>query len=248
MRLFAVRVPLVLALSWAGTVPAQAQGFAFVPEQVSLSDTLGAEIVFNASCTNLTEIPLTLMFIRTMNALPEQWQSSMCLDVCYQSTQDTVITTPEYGSSPLQPGEVRPFSLHVYPAVSPGTGYIRILVLDRRNMSDSAAILFTATALPTGVEDRSELARAFHLEQNYPNPFNGGTEIRYRIKDIGYGEVVTLKVFDVLGREVAVLVDEPQPPGEHTMKFEAGELPSGVYLYRLGIGSQEVTKELVILR
>jgi hypothetical protein len=253
MNVWIRTVMLAALLFAAGAV--HGQTFSFVPAEIALSDTPGAEIVFDASCTNLTQTPQTLMFVRSVNLLPGLWESSMCMDVCYPSTVDTFVTTGEYGSSPLQPGEVRAFSLHVYALGSTGTGYVRILVLNTRAPEDSIGVLFTATALPTDVGGDAEPVRSFHLGQNYPNPFNGSTTIRYRVERTGHGSqgtrdggMVTLKVYDLLGREVAVLVNEPQLPGEYTVQFEAGGIPSGVYFCRLESGRQYETRRLIVLR
>jgi hypothetical protein len=91
-------------------------------------------------------------------------------------------------------------------------------------------------------EDRS---LTFHLEQNFPNPFNPSTTIEY---DIPSRTQVSLKVYNVIGQEVTVLVDEEQPAGHKSVQFDASALPSGVYLYRLAAGEFTETKKLVVLR
>ena len=91
------------------------------------------------------------------------------------------------------------------------------------------------TQLVTGVEGGISgfIPGGFQLRQNYPNPFNGETKIGYRIQERGDNTPVTLKVYDVLGRVVATLVDGPVSAGEHTVHFDATGLASGVYIYRL---------------
>jgi hypothetical protein len=92
----------------------------------------------------------------------------------------------------------------------------------------------------------NELVPEFiRLFQNYPNPFNPSTRIEYQLPR---KEFVTLKVYDVLGREVAVLVNEVQSPGTHSVEFSATGLASGVYFYRLESGGFVETKRLVLLR
>lgn len=86
---------------------------------------------------------------------------------------------------------------------------------------------------------------AVDLAQNYPNPFNPSTRIEYQLP---LKEFVSLKVFDVLGREVAVLVNEVQSPGTHVAEFSGAGLASGVYFYRLESGGFVETKRLVLLR
>ncbi len=85
----------------------------------------------------------------------------------------------------------------------------------------------------------------FGLSQNFPNPFNPGTNIRFMIPRAAF---VSLKVFDVLGREVRTLVNEEMRPGNHEATFDATGLASGVYLYQLHSGSFKETKRLILLR
>ena len=91
----------------------------------------------------------------------------------------------------------------------------------------------------------AELPSSCKLSQNYPNPFNPTTQIRYRISDIGY---LKLSVFDILGREVAVLVNEKKAPGSYEVKFDGSNLASGVYLYRLKAGSFVETRRLCLIK
>ncbi len=83
------------------------------------------------------------------------------------------------------------------------------------------------------------------LHQNYPNPFNPSTIIEY---SLSRREHVVLKIFDDLGRQVEVLVDEWQGPGTHTCRFVGSNLPSGAYFYRLEAGSVSETRKLMLLR
>jgi hypothetical protein len=83
------------------------------------------------------------------------------------------------------------------------------------------------------------------LQQNYPNPFNPTTKIVYRVQS---REFVELRVFDVLGREVAALVDERKEAGEYTSEWKAEGMPSGVYYYRLVTGNRIETRKAVLIR
>ena len=87
--------------------------------------------------------------------------------------------------------------------------------------------------------------RDFSLSQNYPNPFNGMTNLEFRAPTTGF---VTLKVFDLLGREVAVLVNEECRPGEYRVHWDASRLPSGVYFCRLQAHDFLQTKKLILLK
>ncbi|MBF8297077.1 MAG: hypothetical protein HW389_3622 [Bacteroidetes bacterium] len=117
---------------------------------------------------------------------------------------------------------------------------------------------------PTGVETFvGDVPQRLELLQNYPNPFNPTTKIEFRISNFSAkggsasgGGFVSLRVFDVLGREVATLVDEMRQPGFYTVQWDASLLPSGVYLYRLCAGETSIgtgrsfieTKRMTLLR
>jgi hypothetical protein len=91
----------------------------------------------------------------------------------------------------------------------------------------------------------SELPHEFSLEQNYPNPFNPSTNIKYQIPNTNR---VMLNVFDVLGREVATLVNEVKQPGMYSVQWDASRQASGVYFYRLDAGGFTNVKKLVLLK
>jgi hypothetical protein len=103
-----------------------------------------------------------------------------------------------------------------------------------------------AAAWPsTSVPDENGTPNSFGLSQNYPNPFNSATLIGYTVAG---SKAVMLAVYDILGREVAVLVNERKAPGSYTARFDASGLASGVYLYRLQAGNFVETKRLVLLK
>jgi hypothetical protein len=94
-------------------------------------------------------------------------------------------------------------------------------------------------------ETSSKITHSFELSQNYPNPFNPSTLISYQLPT---GSFVALKVFDVLGREVETLVNERQNAGNHSVQFNASNLPSGVYFYRIEAGTYHDAKKLLLLK
>jgi parallel beta-helix repeat protein len=110
-------------------------------------------------------------------------------------------------------------------------------------ITDIGAFYYTHTV---SVHDRSYLAPAqFILSQNYPNPFNPSTKIEFSLPKAGN---VTLKVFDVLGREVATLVSENLSAGTYQREWNAGDVASGMYFYRLKAGDFVQTKKLLLVR
>lgn len=99
----------------------------------------------------------------------------------------------------------------------------------------------------TDVQDNNILPSEFYLEQNYPNPFNPSTKIKYVIPN-GVRNLVTLKVYDVLGKEVSTLVNEEKPAGVYEVEFNAEKLSSGIYFYKLNAGSFSETKKMILIK
>lgn len=97
----------------------------------------------------------------------------------------------------------------------------------------------------TSSESHGEVPAAFALEPNYPNPFNPVTTIRYQLPEAGH---VLLRVYDMLGREVAKLVDGVQPAGEHEVRFDASELGTGVYVYRLQAAGEMAAERMLVVK
>lgn len=93
--------------------------------------------------------------------------------------------------------------------------------------------------------DENKIPDKFGLLQNYPNPFNPSTRIQYQVSGISQ---VTLKVYNILGNEIATLVDEYKPAGTYVVNFNAANLPSGMYFYRLQAGNFAETKQMLLLK
>jgi hypothetical protein len=96
----------------------------------------------------------------------------------------------------------------------------------------------------TGVQQISSFVN-FNLYQNYPNPFNPSTSIKYSLPK---QEHVTLKIYDVLGREIKILVDEEKPTGSYEEDWDAAKLSSGIYYYQLKAGEHISTKKMILLK
>jgi len=94
-------------------------------------------------------------------------------------------------------------------------------------------------------ETQNKIEEEFLLLQNYPNPFNPTTKISFTIPEAGF---VTLKVYDILGRDVATLINEGRPSGKYEVDFDASQLPSGTYVYRLITGKQQIIKKMLLLK
>ncbi|MGA3244676.1 MAG: S8 family serine peptidase [Bacteroidota bacterium] len=94
-------------------------------------------------------------------------------------------------------------------------------------------------------ENGASVPLQYELRQNYPNPFNPSTAISYQLSAFS---LVTLKIFDILGREVATLANEVHQPGTYTVRWDASQYPSGVYFYRLEAGDFRATRKLMVLK
>jgi len=102
----------------------------------------------------------------------------------------------------------------------------------------------------TNVKNETASLNDFILYQNYPNPFNPSTKIKFKIPGQTRNDNtgVTLKVYDILGKEVATLVNEEKPAGEYEVEFDGTALASGIYFYRFRTGSFTEIKKMILLR
>lgn len=118
---------------------------------------------------------------------------------------------------------------------------VSVVVTNNLGSYDSTSWSFAIT----GIAELTGLPKEFALSQNFPNPFNPSTLISYSIPK---SSLVTLKIYDVLGREIETLVNENKPTGNYSVQFNAAKLTSGVYFYKMQAGDFAQTKKLVLLK
>jgi choice-of-anchor B domain-containing protein len=111
--------------------------------------------------------------------------------------------------------------------------------------NDSILVNYQMTSTMSAATENQTVARTFALEQNYPNPFNPSTEIRYQI---AAASDVRLEVFDMLGRKVSTLVNERKPAGVYNATFNAANLSSGTYFYRLSAEGFVETRRMLLVK
>ena len=171
------------------------------------------------------------------------------------STNDTIVTkyyykTAQYGD--LAPGKSKFISNPFAFQVSSNQDSIEFQIDISTNGEIYWSGKLTAYLPVVGIKENvAEIPIRFNLYQCYPNPFNPSTKIKYSIPSSveTHGDAsVQLKVYDVLGREVAILVNEEKKPGEYEVEFNASNLPSGVYFYQLKAGEFIQTKKMVLLK
>lgn len=110
---------------------------------------------------------------------------------------------------------------------------------------------FTRWGLPVAINEiGTEIPKEYFLSQNYPNPFNPQTKIRFNIppSDAVSGRIVKLEVYDILGREAAILVNEQLNPGIYEVDWNSSNHPSGVYYYKLTAGAYSDTKKMILIK
>jgi len=173
--------------------------------------------------------------------LPTSWWGvGICdINLCYGTGEDTAIASYPPGNS----------TIYIYYSKEPdstggGTSTWRVERVSNPSQR-SADVTFGATSFPIGITNISSVAKEFSLSQNYPNPFNPNTKINFSIPK---GDYVSLRVFDMLGREVAVLVNGQLTAGEYQADFSAKGLSSGMYYYSLRSGDYVDVKKMVLVK
>jgi len=128
--------------------------------------------------------------------------------------------------------------IYAFGGVSPWYGQLRPMA------SNDELNIITDVA-----DNNSSVPSTLKLHQNYPNPFNPTTTIAYEIPmSYGLNLMVTLEIFNLLGERVTTLLNRTQAPGTYAVTFDAGHLASGVYLYRLTVGREVITRRMVLLK
>jgi len=137
--------------------------------------------------------------------------------------------------------------------VSLGTGipstYVWCLALDSLDYmyagTENGTVYRSNNTVTEVINNFPNELKHFFLNQNYPNPFNPATTIRYQLPE---RSLVTIKVYDILGREVATLVNEEKPAGSYEVQFIGNGLTSGIYFYQIKAGEYSETKKMILLR
>ena len=223
-----------------------AQDLEVIYHETTIYQTPGTEIAFDIEIVNISALEQIVFLVRTIDDLPAGlgWTSSLCFgELCFASTTDSVATTPPNPEPPLQPGDTLIASVHVFTLNNVGTAYIQVQIGTFSNPGDRTTIDYIATTDPSvDVEDEIN-PNSYELKQNYPNPFNPSTQINY---NVGEGGLVNLKVYNILGREVATLVNEYKPAGNHQVSFDGNDLSSGVYIYNLSVNDFTNTRKMIL--
>jgi hypothetical protein len=144
---------------------------------------------------------------------------------------------PVYDDTVIVNQAVRPRGIAF--TASGDTGYVAMYLADSNSIE-----MFKGPS--TGVRREGDVvATTYTLEQNYPNPFNPSTDIKFALNNAGQ---TTLKVYDLLGREISTLVNERLNAGVFSVTFDASNLPSGTYFYTLNVDGRQISKKMMLLK
>ncbi len=112
-------------------------------------------------------------------------------------------------------------------------------------ISSTGAVMKLVDNVLVGVENNNSIPEEYKLEQNYPNPFNPTTTINFSLPKSAF---VTIKVYDILGKEIKTILSENKDSGNHSVLFDAGDLPSGIYYYKIIANNFIDTKKMILLK
>ena len=192
---------------------------------------------------NVSDSGVYIKIVRDLEDLPVGWASSICIDVCLPPETDTVTFY-------LAPRDTQSYTMYFYTTAEPGFGRIRMRFGNVNNAANRFTKNFlcrTDSSLTSINPNNTIIPQEFYLKQNYPNPFNPSTNLEFGISKLGF---VSLKVYDVLGNEVATLVNENLHPGNYNYQLSTVnyQLPSGVYFYRLTTEGFTDTKRMLLIK
>ena len=211
--------------------------FNYISSEIHVgADSVGT---FNGTIHNLSLDTITIVVVRRVNELPNNWTSSVCLDmICYNEAIDSVSTQIGQGDST---------ACGVLAWISgPGAGTVQ---LDIFNLN-SDEHLFLDVNFYAGMVDISKdfiKPNQFLLFPAYPNPFNPVTTIGFDIP-IESQNTTTLQLFDVNGRLIESLVNRVLQAGQHEIEWSASGMPSGVYFAELVSGNYRQVQKLVLMK
>jgi len=202
-------------------------------------DSIRLNVMVSASLDSISIYPKQI-------SLPKNQKANISIKGYYSDgiTRD-ISNDPNINSISSDPAIVKMLSPISLSADSIGFADVNIAYFGK---TDHLSItVLPANAFVTSIDQGNNegIVKEYVLFQNYPNPFNPNTTLKYSIPR---ASVVRLKIYDMLGREVAVLVNEEKPAGNYSIKFNGSNLASGVYFYRLQAGVFVETKKLLLLR
>ena len=238
---------LLLALFLPVFGPVAAQSFEVASMSALASGNPSDYLEVKILVTNRTASPLNLQIeITDRSALPEGWETQICF---FQNCYPPGVNLKK-GQLPASSSELLDIAFAT--TSTPATGSVKVMVTNTDNPAEKVELTFTASTMTTGASVPT--AGELNLQQNYPNPFSHSkttsTTIAFRLAE---SSPVTLKVFNLLGKEVRTLLSEVRPAGRSSASWDGRDndgrpVPAGIYVYKLSTRSQSLSRRMMITR
>ena len=247
-RRFFVPIICLMAISFLmGNDDTRNPSFQFIHENTELSSSVDTVITFNGMLHNVSDEAITVAILRTVNNIPQSWNSSICVGMtCYSPSIDSIaieISADDSTGCGL--------SIQI---IGQGEGVIQLHFFNIDDTSDSTNVDISINSTPTVSihenEPEKDLAKKFALGANYPNPFNPSTSISYVLKENG---MVSLLIYDMRGRLVRTLSEGKQNSGYHAMDWNGTDgqgrpVSAGPYIYTIQVDNEVDTKKMTLLK
>jgi len=221
--------------------------FQFIHENTDFSSSVDSVVTFNGMLHNVSDEVITVAILRTVNNIPQSWNSSICVGMtCYSHSIDSIVIE-------ISSDDSTGCGLSIQ-IIGQGEGAIQLHLFNIDDTSDSVNvdISINATSTVSIHDNQSEknLVKKFALGANYPNPFNPSTSISYALVN---SEMVNLSIYDMRGRLVRTLFRGNQILGYHTMDWNGTDgqgrpVSAGSYIYTIQVGNEVKTKKMTLLK
>jgi hypothetical protein len=257
-QLLGIKTTYTLTLAGMGNSPAP---LAFV-DNTTVTSTVGLAS-FTSTFTTVTLPPFVLLTQPQMN--DTSFNVALPIGVRFSEIMDTASVRTALSISPSVKGKIvwlnsnttilftpdsaLPYNTNFTVTIAPTAKSIYGFFVDGNKDSvggDAIILTFRTAKAPTGVAQRNDLLPSeYQLAQNFPNPFNPKTDIQFSLPR---SSRTTLKIYDILGREVATLLDDNLGAGRYTVSFDASSIPSGVYFYRIVASEFSAVKKMMLAK
>ena len=243
-----VRAICLMALSFLmGNDFTRNSSFQFIYENTEIHSSNDSTIRFDGLIYNLSNDVVHITIMRTVNDIPQDWNSSMCIGMsCYSPSTDSITVEISEGDS-ASCG----LSIQIN---GQGEGAIQLHLFNIEDMSDSTNVDININSTPmVSIHDNvpdKDLVEKFALGSNYPNPFNPSTLISYVLVK---SEMVKLSIYDMRGRLVSILFEGRQNSGYQAINWNGtdgrgGHVSAGSYIYTIQVGDEVRAKKVTLLK
>jgi len=241
---------LIILLCCSTFSDLNAQGFSFtnlgpVLVQLPFIPDSNLNVDRRAIVRNNSSSEVHFRFARIVNDIPAGWYTSLSYDLFYPPFIDTI---PIFHDPPfsIPPGHVDSMFIIYFGCKGPGLGTAIVRMFNINNPSEYSQDTFKVQVGTVGITQTSASDIHYSLSQNYPNPFNPTTKIKFSIPR---SQRVSLKIFDILGNEVELSInDKMLTAGAYEVEFNGNKVSSGIYYYRLTAENFTDTKKMIFLK